>query len=80
MLKKFPLDKINATKIFLLILLRAPNHHSFTFNLPFLYELKHKAFLSKIVCEIFFYPFFFVFTKVLFLFNKINGHFDLKIS
>ena len=33
MLKKFPSDKINCTKNVLFFLLRAPTHHSFTFNL-----------------------------------------------
>ena len=52
MLKKFPSDKINGTKNTLFLLSRAPTHHSFTFNLQFLYELKHKVRLSKTVCEI----------------------------
>ena len=39
MLKKFPSDEINGTNA----------HHSFTFNLRFLYELKHKIRLSKTV-------------------------------
>ena len=33
----------------LFFLLQAPTHHSFTFNLRFLYELKHKVPLSKTV-------------------------------
>ena len=33
MLKKFTSDKINGTKDALFFLLRAPTHHSFTFNL-----------------------------------------------
>ena len=40
----------------------APAHHSFTFNLRFLYELKHKVRLS--VCGIFHFRFRFVFIKV----------------
>ena len=36
-------------------------HRSFTFNLPFLYELKREVFLSKIVCGIFHFLFRFVF-------------------
>ena len=43
----FPLDKINSTKNALFFLSQAPTHHSFTFNLRFLYELKHKVRLSK---------------------------------
>ena len=47
MLKKVPLDKINGKKDALFFLSRAPSHHSFTFNLRFLYELKLKIRLSK---------------------------------
>ena len=64
MLKKFPLDKINGTKNVLFFLSRAPTHHSFTFNLQFLCELKHKVRLSKTVCGIFHFRFRFVFIKV----------------
>ena len=64
MLKKFPSDKINGTKNALFFLSRAPTHHSFTFNLRFLYELKHKVRLSKTVCGIFHFRFHFVFIKV----------------
>ena len=63
-LKKFPSDKINGTKNALLFLSRAATHHSFTFNLPFLYELKHKFRLSKTVLGIFHSWFHFVFIKV----------------
>ena len=67
MLKKFPSDKINGTKYVLFFLLRAPTHHSFTFNflnLRFLYELKHKVLFSKTVCLIFYFWFPLVFIKV----------------
>ena len=64
MLKKIPSDKINGTKNALFFLSRAPTHHSFTFNLRFLYELKHKVRLSKTVCGIFHFQFRFVFIKV----------------
>ena len=37
---------------------------SFTFDLRFLYELKHKVRLSKTVCGIFHFRFRFVFIKV----------------
>ena len=37
MLKKFPSDKINGTKNALFFLSGALTHHSFTFNLRFLY-------------------------------------------
>ena len=64
MLKKFPSDKINGTKNALFFLSRAPTHHSFTFNLRFLYEPKHKFSLSKRACGIFHFRFHFVFIKV----------------
>ena len=40
-------DKINVTKNVLFFLSRAPTHYSFTFNSPFLHELKHKVHFSK---------------------------------
>ena len=64
MLKKFPSDKINGTKNALFFLSRAPTHQSVTFNLRFLYELKHKIRLSKTVCGIFHFWFRFVLIKV----------------
>ena len=64
MFKKFPSNKINSTKNALFFLSPAPTHHSLTFNLRFLYELKHKVHLSKTVCEIFHFRFRFVFIKV----------------
>ena len=63
-LKKFPSDKINGTQNVLFFLSRAPTQHSFTFNLRFLYEPRHKVRLSKNVCEIFHFRFHFVFIKV----------------
>ena len=64
--KKIPTDKINGTKNALYLLSRATSHHSFIFNLRFLYELKHKALLSKTVCGIFHFRFHFIFIKVYF--------------
>ena len=64
MLKKYPSDKINVAKNTHFFLSRAPAHHSFTLNLQFLYELKHKVHLSKTVCRIFYFRFRFVFVKV----------------
>ena len=64
MLKKFPSDKINGTKNALFFLSRALTHHSFTFNLGFLNELKQKARLTKVVCGIFRFRFRFFFIKV----------------
>ena len=49
MLKKILSDKINGTKNALFFLLRALSHHSFTFNLSFLYELKYEDHFSKTV-------------------------------
>ena len=63
MLKKFPSAKINGTNVFF-FLSRAPTHHSFTFNLRFVYELKHKVPVSKTVCGISHFRFRFVFIKV----------------
>ena len=53
MLRMFPLDKTNSTKNTLFILSEASIHHSFTFNLGLLYEMKLKVRLSKTVCGIF---------------------------
>ena len=64
MLKTLNSEKIHGTKNALFYLSRAPTHHSFTFNLRFLYELKHKVRLSKTVCGIFHFRFRFVFIKV----------------
>ena len=66
MLKKFSSDKINGTKNALFLLSRAPTHHSSTFNLRFLYELKHKVRLSEAVCEIFYFRFRFILLKFIF--------------
>ena len=68
--KKIPSDKINGTKNALILLLQASAHHSFTFNLWFLYELKHKVRLSKAVCEIFHFRFRFVFIKIYSFFRQ----------
>ena len=80
MLKKFLLDKINGTKNALFFLWRAPTHHSFTFNLLFLCELKHKVRLSKTVCGILHFWFHFVFIKVLTLWlQNVIIPFKIKI-
>ena len=64
MLKRILSDKINGTKNALFFLSRAPTHHSFTFNLRFLYELKHKVRLSKTMWAIFHFRFLSLFIKV----------------
>ena len=74
MLKKFPSDKINHTKNALFFLSRAPTHQSFTFNLRFLYELKHKVHLSKTVCWIFHTRFRFAFVKVYIFVLTLKRH------
>ena len=51
--KNLTLDKMNGSKNALIFLLRAPTNHSFSFNLEFLYEVKHKVCLSKTVCGTF---------------------------
>ena len=63
MLEIFHQDKISGTKN-ASFLLRAPTHHSFTFNLRLLYELKDKIHLCKIVCGIFHFRFRLDFIKV----------------
>ena len=64
MLKKLPSNKISGTKNALFFLSRAPTHHSFTFNLQFLYELNHKVRLSETMCGIFYFRFRVAFIKV----------------
>ena len=56
----------------LLFLSRAPAHHSFTFNLRFLYDLKHKVRLSKTACGVFHFWFRWVFIKV-YIFVRKNA-------
>ena len=64
MLKIFPSDKKkNGTKNGLFFLSQAPTHDSFTFNLQFSYELKHKVHLSETVCGNLCFWFLFVFIK-----------------
>ena len=62
--KKIPLVKVNGIKNALFLLPRAPTHHNFTFNLRFLYELKHKVRFSKGLRGIFHFRFRFVIIKV----------------
>ena len=51
---------------------RAPTHHSFTFDLRFLYELKHKVRLSKTVCRIVHFWFIFLFIYYFYFIFNIN--------
>ena len=78
MLKKFSSDEISGTKNVLFFLSRSSTHHSFTFDLVFLYGLKHKVRLSKTVCGIFDSISFLL--KFIILFNKMHGLFDFKTS
>ena len=77
---------MNGTKNALFFLSQAPTHHSFTFNLRFLFELKHKVGLSRstrfvslklsVGISIFdSFPFLF---KFIFLYNKMHELFDFK--
>ena len=61
MLKQFPSDKGNGKKC---PLFSFASSNSKTFNLRFLYELKRKVRLSKMVCGIFHFRFRFAFIKV----------------
>ena len=76
MLKIFPSDKISGAKNTLFSFCELQLIHSFTFNLRFLYELKHKVRFSKSECGIF--QFRFVFGKV-YIFAQQNT-WSLKTS
>ena len=80
MLKKFPLDKIDGTNASF-FLSRVPSHHSFTFNLKFLHDLKRAKFVS--LKQRVRFPIFdsvSSLSKFIFLFNKMHGIFDFKTS
>ena len=62
--KKISLRQNKRYKNALFFLSRAPSHRSFTFNLRFLCELKHKIDLSKTMTGIFHFWFCFHFIKV----------------
>ena len=74
------IKKISLQKMLSFFLSRSPTHHSFTFNLQFLCELKPKV-LSLELCMG-----FSIFNSVsfllnfIFLFNKKHGIFDFKTS
>ena len=68
------LDKIIGSKKAVFFLSRTPTYHSFSFNLRFLYELKHNICLSKTVCGIFRFRFRFVFIKG-YIFIQQNARF-----
>ena len=62
--KQISFGQKNVTKNALFFLSRARTHHSFNFNLRYLYELKRKVRLSKTLCGIFHFRFRFVLIKV----------------
>ena len=62
MLEKVSSDKIDKNVV--VFLSRVPTHHSLTFNLQFLYELRHRNRLSKTLCGIFHFRLLFVVIKV----------------
>ena len=64
MLKKFSSVQINVAKNALFFLSHAAAHPNFTLNLRFLYELRHKVYISGIVCGIFHICFILLFIKV----------------
>ena len=64
MLKKIPSDKVSGKKMPSFFFRELQTHRSFTFNLWFLDELKHKVHLSKSVWGIFHFQFHFFFIKV----------------
>ena len=63
--KNFPWDKRSSTKNALFFLLRVQTHHTFIFNLQFLYELKCKV-------HVWDFPFRSVFIKV-YVFVQLNA-------
>ena len=75
MLKLFPSDKVNGTKIpsFFYCKLQL-----ITFNLWFLHELRHKISLSTIACGIFHFRFCFVFISLYFCSTKCMDPLTLK--
>ena len=80
MLKNTPSDKINGRKNAFFFLSRAPNHHSFTLVLGFLYELKHKVHLSKTMFGISIFNSVPFLLKFIFLFDKMHELLDFKSS
>ena len=77
-LKKFPSDKRNDKKNVLLFLSRVRTHHSFTFNMQSLDELKLKVRRSKRVCGIFYFKFHFIFIKAYIFVREKTGSLTLK--
>ena len=80
MLKQFPSKNISGKKCALFFPSRAPTHHIFTFNLRFLYELKHMVRLSKLCVGFSIFGSVSFLLKFIFWFNKMHGLFDFKTS
>ena len=57
------------------LFLGAPTHHSFTFDLLLLHELKHKAYLCETICGIFHFRFRLVFIIVYIFVQQEAGTF-----
>ena len=69
--KKIPFEQNKRPQKCPLFSFANSNSHRFTFNLRFLYELKHKVRLSKTGCGIFHFRFRFGFIKV-YIFDQQN--------
>ena len=80
MLKKSPSDKITVTKNALFFFSLVPAHHSFTFNSRFLHELMHEVHISETCVGFFIFDSVSFLLKFIFLFSKIHGLFDFKMS
>ena len=52
------------------LLLRAPTHHRFTFDLRFLFEMKHKVDLFKSVWRIFHFRFLYFIFIIIYVFDQ----------
>ena len=72
-IKNFIRTKQNVQKM-PFFLSQTPTYHSFSFNLRFLYELKHKGRLSKPVCSVFTFQLRFVFIKVYVFSQSFKRH------
>ena len=77
-LKKFPLDKINVTKMHTFFLSWAPTHHILQFDSRLLNEQKHKVHLFKNV-RFYFFQFRFLLLNSSILFNQKHELFYFKM-
>ena len=80
MSKKISFAQNKRYKKSTLFLSRALTHHSFTFNLQFLYGLEHMVHLSKTVSGFSIFDSVSFLLNFIFLFNKKHGLFDFKTS